>query len=63
MAVTTTLSQTAIAIPGWTRNVCLMELSGRLLGAHVAHPGLIILWASLFERCCGHLNWSLCAQG
>ncbi len=40
------------SIPWWSGNARLTELSGRLLGAHVAHSGLIVLWAgamTLFE--------------
>ena len=31
--------------PWWAGNSRLTDLSGRLLGAHVAHSGLIVLWA------------------
>ncbi|NJM72796.1 MAG: chlorophyll a/b binding light-harvesting protein [Scytonema sp. RU_4_4] len=44
--------QTPVSIPWWSGNARLTDLSGRLLGAHVAHAGLIVLWAgatTLFE--------------
>ena len=49
--------QTPESIPWWSGNARLTELSGRLLGAHVAHAGLIVLWAgatTLFEL--AHFN-------
>ena len=38
--------------PWWAGNARLTNLSGRLLGAHIAHGGLIVLWAgamTIFE--------------
>lgn len=32
-------------VPWWAGNARLKDISGKLLGAHVAHGGLIVLWA------------------
>jgi photosystem II CP43 chlorophyll apoprotein len=37
--------QTSESIPWWSGNAWLTDFLGRLLGAHVAHTGLIVLWA------------------
>jgi photosystem II CP43 chlorophyll apoprotein len=44
-------------IPWWSGNARLKDISGKLLGAHVAHGGLIVFWAgamTLFEL--SHFN-------
>ena len=47
-----TLSQPATGYAWWAGNARLVNLSGQLLGAHVAHAGLQVFWAGamcLFE--------------
>lgn len=50
-------SQPLATVSWWAGNARLTNLSGKLLGAHVAHAGLIVLWAgamTLFEL--SHFN-------
>jgi photosystem II CP43 chlorophyll apoprotein len=45
-------NRSAQTVAWWNGNARLVDLSGRLLGAHVAHAGLIVFWAgamTLFE--------------
>jgi photosystem II CP43 chlorophyll apoprotein len=52
-----TTDQPLETVPWWAGNARLTNLSGKLLGAHVAHAGLIVLWAgamTLFEL--AHFN-------
>ncbi|MBP0030495.1 chlorophyll a/b binding light-harvesting protein [Roseofilum sp. Guam] len=63
MAVATDTMQ---AIPWRAGNARLVNLSGKLLGAHVAHAGLIVLWAgsiTLFEVSGYKPDQSLYEQG
>lgn len=48
-----TAVQTPVYTPWWSGNARLTDLSGRLLGAHVAHAGLIVL-------CVGRCNNFVC---
>lgn len=53
----TTTAQPLETVPWWAGNARLTNFSGKLLGAHVAHAGLIVLWAgamTLFEL--AHFN-------
>lgn len=47
----TTMVSTGTAVgkqvPWWARNTRLINVSGRLLGTHVAHADLTVLWAGL----------------
>ncbi|MBF2065854.1 MAG: chlorophyll a/b binding light-harvesting protein [Calothrix sp. C42_A2020_038] len=50
----------------WSGNARLVNLSGKLLGAHVAHAGLITLWAggmTLFELSRFNLSQPMYEQG
>ncbi|MGF1591591.1 MAG: chlorophyll a/b binding light-harvesting protein [Pleurocapsa sp.] len=50
----------------WAGNARLKDLSGKLLGAHVAHGGLIVFWAgaiTLFELSRFNLNQPMYEQG
>jgi len=53
-------------IPWWAGNARLTDMSGRLLGAHVAHAGLIVFWAgtmTLFELSHFDLTLPMYEQG
>jgi photosystem II CP43 chlorophyll apoprotein len=50
----------------WAGNARLVNLSGQLLGAHIAHAGLIILWAgamTFFELSCYNIERPMYEQG
>lgn len=52
MITSTSYTQENTRFPWYSRNARLINLSGRLLGAHVAHAGLMMLWCramTLFE--------------
>ncbi len=53
-------------VPWWAGNARLKDISGRLLGAHVAHGGLIVFWAgatTLFELSRFNPNLPMGEQG
>ena len=53
-------------IPWWSGNARLTDISGKLLGAHVAHAGLIVFWAgaiTLFEISRFDLSQPMSEQG
>ena len=48
----TVLPQPVSGFAWWAGNARLVNLSGQLLGAHVAHAGLMVFWAgamTIFE--------------
>ncbi|NER84671.1 MAG: chlorophyll a/b binding light-harvesting protein, partial [Leptolyngbya sp. SIO1D8] len=50
----------------WAGNFRFVDLSGKLLGAHIAHAGLIVLWAgamTLFELSRFNPNLPMYDQG
>ena len=54
------------SFPWWAGNTSLANLCGRLLGSHVAHADLMVLWAgaySLFELSCFNPELPMYAQG
>ncbi len=58
--------QDSTGIPWWAGNARLKDISGKLLGAHVAHGGLIVLWAgamTLFELSRFDLSQPMYEQG
>lgn len=61
-----TMREDLAEIPWWSGNARLTDLSGRLLGAHVAHAGLIVFWAgaiTLFELSRYDLTQPMYKQG
>ncbi len=62
----TAINNTVTPIPWRAGNARLVNLSGMLLGAHVAHAGLIVLWAgaiTLFEVSAFDPSHSMAEQG
>ncbi len=60
------VEQDLASSPWWAGNARLTNLSGKLLGAHVAHAGLIVFWAgvmTLFELAHFHPAEPMYQQG